>query len=48
MTVFATLTPGLIEAGSRLFDHIILDISEREHVKRLLLQAEDQQALAEM
>jgi hypothetical protein len=42
------LAPGLIEAGTRLIDRLIPDPAEREKAKLALLQAEGQQALAEL
>ena len=48
MTGLAPLAPGAIEAACRLIDRLIPDPTEREQAQRLLLQAEGQQALAEL
>lgn len=46
--ILATLTPGLMEAASRLIDRLAPDPAEREKAKLALLQAEGQLALQEM
>lgn len=46
--VLAALIPGVFDAASRVLDRIIPDPEARERAKLALLQADGQQALAEM
>jgi hypothetical protein len=46
--ILAALIPGVLDAASRVLDRIIPDPEAREKAKLALLQADGQQALAEM